>query len=102
MTISDDWLSKLLFESDTSIAHFHQEKVFKNIEALAGYLGIYACLMFESATFIDKVNGHKSHYHKDSKTTYKRLKVPLKLIWLILLSLLKLVTNATKFLLIMH
>ena len=34
MAIVDNWLSKLLFESDTYNAHFHQEKVFKNIEAL--------------------------------------------------------------------
>ena len=34
MAIVDNWLSKLLFESDTFNAHFHQEKVFKNIEAL--------------------------------------------------------------------
>ena len=98
MAISDDWLSKLLFESDTCNAHFHQEKVFKNVEAL----GIYACLMFESANFIDKGNSHKSHYHKASKTTNKRVKVHLKLLWLILLSLMQLVTNARKFLLIVH
>ena len=79
-------LSKLLFECDTYNAHFHQEKVFRNIEALAGYLGIYACLMFESADFIDKGNSHKSHYHKTSKTTYKRVKVHSKLLWLFLLS----------------
>ena len=102
MAISDDWLSKLLFKYDTYNAHFHQEKVFKNLEALTGFLGIYACLMFESANFIDKGNSHKSHYHKASKTTCKRVEVHLKLLWLILRSLIQLVTNATKFLLIMH
>ena len=95
-------LSKLLFECDIYNAHFHQEDVFRNIEALAGYLAIYACLMFEFANFIDKGYSHKSHYHKTSKTTYKRVKVHLKLLWLILLSQIQLVTNATKFLLIMH
>ena len=102
MAISDDWLSKLLVESDTYNAHFHLEKVFKNMEALAGYLGIYACLMFESANFLDKGNSHKYHHHKANKTTYKRVKVHLKLLWLILQSLIQLVTNATKCLLIMH
>ena len=36
--------------------------------------------MFESANFIDKGNSHKSHYHKASKTTYKRVKIHLKLL----------------------
>ena len=36
--------------------------------------------MFESAYFIDKGNSHKSHYHKASKTTYKRVKIHLKLL----------------------
>ena len=36
--------------------------------------------MFESAYFIDKGNSHKSHYHKASKTTYKRVKIYLKLL----------------------
>ena len=31
MAIVDNWLSKLLFQSDTYNAHFHQEKVFQNI-----------------------------------------------------------------------
>ena len=70
----------MLFESDNYNADFHQEKVFKNIEGLDGYLGIYACLMFESANFIDKGNSRKSHYHKASKTTYKRVKIHLKLL----------------------
>ena len=64
----------MLFECDIYNAHFHQEDVFRNIEALAGYLAIYACLMFEFANFIDKGHSHKSHYHKTSKTTYKRVK----------------------------
>ena len=34
--------------------------------------------MFESANFIDKRN--KSHYHKASKTAYKRVKIYLKLL----------------------
>ena len=34
MTISDDSLSKLLFESNNDNAPFHQEKVYTNIEAL--------------------------------------------------------------------
>ena len=29
MAISDDWLSKLLVQSNTYNAHFHQEKVLK-------------------------------------------------------------------------
>ena len=36
--------------------------------------------MFESAYFIDKGNSHKSHYRKASKTTYKRVKIYLKLL----------------------
>ena len=36
--------------------------------------------MFESAYFVDKGNSHKSHYHKASKTTYKRVKIHLKLL----------------------
>ena len=38
MTISDDCLSKLLFESNNDNAPFHQENVFTNIEALPGYM----------------------------------------------------------------
>ena len=38
MTISDDSLSKLLFESNNDNAPFHQEKVFTNIEAPAVYI----------------------------------------------------------------
>ena len=36
--------------------------------------------MLESANFINKRNSHKSHYHKASKTTYKRVKIHLKLL----------------------
>ena len=36
--------------------------------------------MFESAYFIDKGSSHKSHYHKSSKTTNKRVKIHLKLL----------------------
>ena len=36
--------------------------------------------MFESAYFIDKGNSNKFHYHKASKTTYKRVKIHLKLL----------------------
>ena len=36
--------------------------------------------MFEYAYFIERRNSHKSHYHKASKTTNKRLKTPLKLV----------------------
>ena len=79
MTMSDDCLSKLLFESNNDNASFHQENVFTNIEALA-VLCIFVCLMFESAYFIDKGNSHKSHYRKASKTTYKRVKIYLKLL----------------------
>ena len=80
MVISGDWWSTLLFESNNYNTHFHQEKVFKNIEALVEYLSIYTCLMFESANLIDKVNSHKSHYHKASKAPYKCLRIHLKLI----------------------
>ena len=38
MTISDDCLSKMLFDSNNDNAPFHQEKVFTNIEALPGYM----------------------------------------------------------------
>ena len=34
--------------------------------------------MFESANFIDKRNSYKSHYHKGTKTTYKRVKLHFK------------------------
>ena len=37
MAISDDCLSKLLFESNNDNASFHQEKGFTNIEAPAVY-----------------------------------------------------------------
>ena len=36
--------------------------------------------MLESANFINKRNSHKSHCHKASKTTYKRVKIHLKLL----------------------
>ena len=36
--------------------------------------------MFEFAYFIDKGNSHKFHYHKASKTSYKRVKIHLKLL----------------------
>ena len=36
--------------------------------------------MFESANFIDKGNSCKSHYYKTSKTTYKHVKIHLKLL----------------------
>ena len=77
MTISDDCLSKLLFESNNDNAPFQQEFFFANIEALAVYIrlsNVRICI------FIDKRNSHKSHYHKASKTTYKRVKIYLKLL----------------------
>ena len=75
--------------------NFHQKIFFK------WYLGIYACLMFDSENFIDKESSHKSHYHKASKSTYKCVKIYLKLLKLAhSAKVIQLVTNAVKFLLI--
>ena len=59
--------------------------------------------MFESAYFIDEGNSHKSHYHKASKTTYKGVKIHLKLLKMANSAKSDLTgNNTTKFLLIMH